>query len=94
MPRTGRLPSDNTDGRSSLSPAERYINIQSQMFDLNNPSSDTQSVASSTTALPHDQLMQNWREQQINQKHKNQHTRYKYGTPPPSSNNANCQKKR
>lgn len=95
MPRGRRLPSEPTNTDSSLSQAERYINIQAQMLDLNNPLSDTRSTASSgsTNTMSHAQIMQNWRDNKCNERSKDNPHQYKYGPPPPpSSNNPTLQR--
>ncbi len=38
--------------------------------------------------MSHAQLMHDWREKEINKTNKNEKYRYKYGTPPSSSNNS------
>ncbi len=38
--------------------------------------------------MAHNRIMHNWREKEINETYKDKPHRYKYGTPPSSSNNS------
>jgi disulfide oxidoreductase YuzD len=71
----------------NLSPAERYIIQQSQMIvDPNESQSGTTSICSSTSSISHAEKMKEWREKEINNIYKHEPYRYKYGTPPSTSN--------
>ncbi|UJR08950.1 hypothetical protein I4U23_013202 [Adineta vaga] len=82
-----RLPSEPVDTLANLSSAERYIAEQSQMLDLKTFPSDNRSTVSSITSMNHNQIMDGWREKEINERYKSEPSKYKYGTPPPRSSN-------